>query len=82
MVRPVGRPNVSPALLAAVLNSKVVDQVFRCISGSVAVSAFELEAVPLPAAADMTALEPLLQKDADPTAFEAALRALYVEASA
>jgi adenine-specific DNA-methyltransferase len=81
MVRPVGRPKVSPALLAAVLNSSVVDQVFRCISGSVAVSAFELEAVPLPSIAGMTVLEPLL-KDGDTTAFETALRALYVEASA
>ncbi len=80
MVRPVGRSKVSPALLAAVLNSTVVDQVFRCISGSVAVSAFELEAVPLPTAAEMTALEPLVKDGADRTAFEAALRALYVEA--
>lgn len=82
MVRPVGRPTVSPAVLAAVLNSTVVDQVFRCISGSVAVSAFELEAVPLPTAADMSALEPLVKDVADWAAFEAALRALYVEATA
>lgn len=82
MVRPVGRPKVSPAVLAAVLNSNVVDQVFRCISGSVAVSAFELEAVPLPTATDMSALEPLVKDVADLAAFEAALRALYVEATA
>jgi hypothetical protein len=36
------------ATLAALLNSRVVDEVFRCISGSVAVSAFELEALPVP----------------------------------
>ena len=82
MVRPLGRPKVSPAVLAAVLNSTVVDQVFRCIRGSVAVSAFELEALPLPTVSEMTALEPLLKADADPAAFETALRALYAGAPA
>jgi adenine-specific DNA-methyltransferase len=77
MVRAVGRPRVSPALLAAVLNSKVVDQVFRCISGSVAVSAFELGALPLPAAAEMAPLE-ALAKGLDAAAFETALAALYI----
>jgi predicted RNA methylase len=36
------------ATLAALLNSRVADDVFRCISGSVAVSAYELEALPVP----------------------------------
>lgn len=78
MVRPVGRPKVSPAVLATVLNSMVVDQVFRCISGSVAVSAFELEAVPLPTAEEMKALAPLAEEGADRSVFEAALRTLYL----
>ena len=43
-----GKPAVSLATLAAVLNSWAVDQAFRCISGSVAVSAYELENMPLP----------------------------------
>lgn len=43
-----GAGEVSPAVLAAVLNSDVVDQLFRCINGSVAVSAYELKALPLP----------------------------------
>ncbi len=33
-------PTVPPAVIAALLNSAVVDEAFRCISGSVAVSAF------------------------------------------
>ncbi len=41
-------PAVSPAVLAAFLNSRAADRAFRCISGSVAVSAYELEALPLP----------------------------------
>jgi adenine-specific DNA-methyltransferase len=41
---PIGIPTV-----AAILNSTVADQIFRCISGSVAVSAYELESLALPA---------------------------------
>ncbi|MCL4201050.1 MAG: Eco57I restriction-modification methylase domain-containing protein [Pirellulaceae bacterium] len=41
---PIGLPTV-----AAILNSSVADQIFRCISGSVAVSAYELESLALPA---------------------------------
>lgn len=78
MIRPCGRPKVSPGLLAAALNSDVVDQVFRCISGSVAVSAFELEALPLPSSDQMTALEPLI-KAGDIAGFEEALSRLYQE---
>ena len=43
-----GKPAVSPALLAALLNIDIADQAFRCLSGSVAVSAYEMEALPLP----------------------------------
>ena len=57
MIRPAGAPRVPSSVLAALLNSAVVDQVFRCMNGSVAVSAFELEALPLP---DVTALEQLI----------------------
>ncbi len=43
MIKPLnGAPRVAPAALAVLLNSNVVDQVFRCINGSVAVSAYEL----------------------------------------
>ena len=52
MVRPmVEKPAVSLRVIAAFLNSEVVDAAFRCISGSVAVSATELEALPLPSPA-------------------------------
>lgn len=79
MVRPVSAaPKVSPAALAAVLNSGIVDQAFRCISGSVAVSAFELEALPLPAVAAMKRIERLVAKGATAEAIEAALRTIYL----
>jgi len=50
IIRPTNdRPAVPVELLAAFLNSEVADSVFRCVSGSVAVSAYELESMPLPA---------------------------------
>jgi adenine-specific DNA-methyltransferase len=46
-----GKPAIPPALLSAFLNSTAADRAFRCLSGSVAVSAYELESLPLPSAA-------------------------------
>jgi adenine-specific DNA-methyltransferase len=44
------KPIIPPALLSAFLNSSAADRAFRCLSGSVAVSAYELESLPLPSA--------------------------------
>ncbi|HLI12351.1 MAG TPA: Eco57I restriction-modification methylase domain-containing protein [Alphaproteobacteria bacterium] len=80
MIRPVNRtPSVSLAALAALLNTAVVDAVFRCINGSVAVSAYELEALPLPAPEAMATIERLVKQGADKTAIEQAARQLYGE---
>ena len=49
MIRPInGTPSIPAALLSALLNNSIVDRAFRCISGSVAVSAYEIENLPLP----------------------------------
>ncbi|HEY4546313.1 MAG TPA: N-6 DNA methylase [Pedomonas sp.] len=77
MVRAIGKPKVTPATVAAVLNSDLIDQIFRCISGSVAVSAFELGAIPLPPASAMEPIERLVAKGSPRTAIEKALRLLY-----
>lgn len=77
MVRTTGTPKISPAAVAAVLNSDTIDQVFRCISGSVAVSAFELEAIPLPPVFAMAPIEQLVQRGAARSTIEQALRGLY-----
>jgi adenine-specific DNA-methyltransferase len=77
MVRARGAPKVTAATVAAVLNSDVVDQVFRCMSGSVAVSAFELEAIPLPPASAMAQIEGLVAKGSPRAVIEKALRSLY-----
>lgn len=44
-----GKPALSPTLLAKVLRSQPIDQLFRSISGSANVSAFELSQMPMPA---------------------------------
>jgi adenine-specific DNA-methyltransferase len=57
MIRPTtDTPPVSARIVAAILNSAVVDRAFRCISGSVAVSAYELENLPLPCPDDLKSL--------------------------
>ena len=83
MIRPIdGKPKVSPATLAALLNSNVVDQVFRCINGTVAVSAYELEALPLPSPKDLVELEKLVTSGADGVTLESAVKRMYCAESA
>ncbi len=74
MIPTVARPRVSPALLAGFLNSAAADRAFRCLSGSVAVSAYELENLPLPAAGDMKGL---VGRRSSRAAIEAAAARLY-----
>ncbi len=52
-----GLAHVQPETIDALLNTEAVDRAFRCISGSVAVSAYELNALPLPTAEQMAVLE-------------------------
>ncbi len=57
MIRSInGSPLVSTAILARLLNNPIVDRAFRCLSGSVAVSAYELENLPLPPPEDLARL--------------------------
>lgn len=68
---------VPPRVIAALLNTKVLDDLFRCISGSVAVSAFELEALPLPAPEALKQLEHAIDTGATPDELEALLETAY-----
>lgn len=78
MIKPInGKPKVSPAALASLLNSEVVDQIFRCINGSVAVSAYELEALPLPSPEAMQEFELLVKRRAKRATLERELERLY-----
>lgn len=76
MIRPIGhRPRVPMNVLAAFLATDTADRVLRCINASVAVSASELEAMPLPTADAMVAA-------AKCPAFEQAVHRLYGTAAA
>jgi len=78
MIKPLnGTPKVSAAALAALLNSDVVDQVFRCINGSVAVSAYELQALPLPSPDDAKDIEALIEARAHREVLDQAVERLY-----
>lgn len=61
VIRPAGSstPLLSRSALAAVLATRTIDRLTRCISGSVALSAYELESLPLPDAATLRSWEPL-----------------------
>lgn len=52
-------PLISRATLNALLSTKCIDRVIRCLSGSVALSAYELEALPLPDAKTLAGWEGL-----------------------
>ena len=80
MIRPTTeRPGISTAALTAFFNSDVADEAFRCINGSVAVSAAELEALPLPAPEQMRQLEALLGAGVSREAIDHAVRLMYLD---
>jgi adenine-specific DNA-methyltransferase len=72
-----GTAVVTPQVIAAVLNTAVIDQLFRCINGSVAVSAYELESLPLPPPTAMRGIARLLRKGAARETVESAVRRCY-----
>ena len=78
MIKPLnGVPKMLPAALAVLLNSDVVDRVFRCINGSVAVSAYELEALPLPPPENIKEIERLVKRRAKRETLERTVERLY-----
>lgn len=78
MVRPIiDVPHVSASVLAAFLNSVAADRAFRCVSGSVAVSAYELESLPLPTPSALSELITLVEMGASREAIDAACSKLF-----
>ena len=74
-----GNGLVSPEALSVILNSKAVDRAFRCISGSVAVSAYELEALPLPSIKQIKDIEKLIKNGATKATIESKITSFYSE---
>jgi len=78
MIYPVvKKPAVSIDVLAAFLNSETTDRVFRCLSGSVAVSAYEIESLPLPSKEKLTKLKRLVSQRASKENIEEECKRLY-----
>lgn len=68
---------VSVKTIEALLNTQAVDRAFRCISGSVAVSAYELNSLPLPNAAQVIQLEKMINKGASKITIERKVAEFY-----
>lgn len=66
------------AAVAALLNSHSLDQAFRCINGSVAVSAYELNALPLPNPDQMTELQDALDARVNHEELEELISSFYL----
>jgi adenine-specific DNA-methyltransferase len=78
MVRPIiPKPHVPAAVIAVLLNSAAVDAAFRCINGSVAVSAFELEELPLPSPAAIRKVAKLIAGAAAADTIDAVIAGAY-----
>lgn len=70
-------PVIGTEALAALLNSGTIDQVFRCINGSTAVSAFELESIPLPDPRHIARLAELVRRKVAKAEIDAFVASLY-----
>lgn len=79
IVPTIARPVIGLAALSRLLNSAVVNEAFRCISGSVAVSAFELESLPLPEPEQLIASSGGRFSRMPAALFEAAIGTFYHE---
>ncbi|MDI2142176.1 N-6 DNA methylase [Pseudomonas sp. ITA] len=78
MIRPITEvPQISAEVLGTFLNSVAADRAFRCVSGSVAVSAYELESLPLPGPEELVELTQLIDAGADRESIEAACSRLF-----
>ncbi len=71
------RPRFALRTLTALLNSGALDQAFRCINGSVAVSAYELNSLPLPNTDQMRSLQELVLSGAANCEIEILIASFY-----
>lgn len=76
-----GAPVVRMDTLLAIFSSRTIDEIFRCISGSVAVSAYELESIPLPPPHTLGELENLIRTNAPIDEIEQEIINLYAQHS-
>ena len=74
------RVGVSSGAIAALLNSRAADDAFRCMNGSVAVSAFELEEMPVPSPAIMRRVDGLVSEGSSWQQIESLIAGAYTPA--
>lgn len=72
-------PPVTSKVITVLLNSETVDQIFRCINGSTAVSAYELESMPFPSPEECKRLERMISSGAGKHAIENAIKEMYCD---
>jgi len=78
VVRPAnGHPLLDLDTVVALLNSKAIDELFRCISGSVAVSAYEIESIPLPPEDELVGLQTLIRRRVSADRVQSYISSLY-----
>jgi adenine-specific DNA-methyltransferase len=78
IIKPIDKkPKISLKLLSSFLNSRAADTAFRCISGSVAVSAYELETMPLPDIKEVKRIQKLIDMKVRNEIIEIAFLKLY-----
>ncbi|MDM3364734.1 Eco57I restriction-modification methylase domain-containing protein [Citrobacter sp. Cb005] len=68
---------VKPEVVALLLNSQTVDRAFRCISGSVAVSAYELNSIPLPSEEQVLEIQFMLESGTHKRIIERTIAGFY-----
>jgi len=73
----VDTPPISFKVLTVFLNSALANESFRAISGSVAVSAYELESFPLPSVSQMESLKLLLEREHSESEIEHEILRIY-----
>ena len=70
---------ISLGTLVTLLNSDMFDMIYRLISGSVAVSAFELNNIPLPSLSSMKKLEKQISHNASKEIIEKSIKKMYLK---
>jgi adenine-specific DNA-methyltransferase len=71
------KPAVALRTVVALLNSSAFDKAFRCINGSVAVSAYELNCVPLPNPGQIQCLQKLVMSGSPGSEIEKLIDGFY-----
>jgi len=68
---------IDPRTIAVLLSTRAIDLAFRCISGSVAVSAYELNALLLPSFVQLQRLQHAVADGSSVEAIEALVAGFY-----